>query len=247
MIRPITPAAPLRATACGMAVLSLALALSGCATGSGSGSSAASGTDAAAGNNIITSSTGPDALTPPIPGESLEARLARLEHDLAEMKLDYSVVRPHFERLVEREAELASRVEALEQALGGFTASIPQRNTSPRRDTAPAAATAAPAAAADKPGSRETASTAPLGLHLASYRSRERLKAGWQELKSRFPAELGRMQVRVQRITTKSGTFDRLIAGPVTSRTQAEGLCRALAARGTYCKPMPFEGTPPDG
>lgn len=202
---------------------------------------------------IITSSAGPGTASRPadpallpaaVPGETLEQRLARLEFDLAQLKLDYSVVRPSFEQLVEREENLKSRVAAVESALGPFTASIPAATGSkapakaPKRSPAPAPARSAkaqPVTTSSVPGE--------MGLHLASYRSLDRLKEGWAELKAKHPAELTGLNVRIQRINTGSnGVFQRLIAGPVTSRTAADGLCRVLSSKGVYCKPMGFTG-----
>lgn len=172
--------------------------------------------------------TSPDATTPAIPGEGLEARMARLEYDLAELRLDYSIVRPDFERLVARETDLAGRIEALELASGPLTASFPsqrQEAASPRRDAI------------------ATAAGEGVGLHLASYRSRDRLVEGWNDLRAAHPAELGALTVRIQRIDTgEGGVFQRLVAGPVTSRTRADGLCRTLSARGVYCKTLPYTG-----
>lgn len=202
---------------------------------------------------IITSSAGPGTTTSPadpallpsaVPGETLEQRLARLEFDLAQLKLDYSVVRPSFEQLVEREENLKSRVAAVESALGPFTASIPAATG--RTTPAPAPRkTPAPAPARSTKAQPVTTSSVPgeMGLHLASYRSLDRLKEGWAELKAKHPAELTGLNVRIQRINTGSnGVFQRLIAGPVTSHTAADGLCRTLSSKGVYCKPMGFTG-----
>ncbi len=193
-------------------------------------------------DNAPVQASGDGSETPAVPGESLQARLARLEYDLAQLKLDYSVVRPSFERLVAREEELMQRIAAVEaQADPITTASIrPSAPPAvPPEERAPKPAAAAPSA----PPSPSTAVTAPVGLHLASYRSRAKLAEGWQELLAAHPAELSGMNVRVQRIDTgEGGVFQRLVAGPVNSRTAADGLCQALSAQGVYCKPLDFVG-----
>ncbi len=173
-------------------------------------------------------------LPPSIPGEGLEARLARLEYDLAQLKLDYSIVRPSFEQLVSRETDLTDRLTALEGALGPVTASIPQANKSPTSKPASTGTTSKSA----------VSQTGVVGLHLASYRNLDRLKEGWAELRVAHPAELTGLEVRVQRIDTgKNGVFRRLLAGPVNSRTAADGLCRTLSAKGVYCKTVTFSGS----
>ena len=195
---------------------------------------------------IITSSTPPRApidvasLPPPVPGESLEVRLARLEYDLAQLKLDYSVVRPSFETLVAREKDLGSRVAAMESAFGPVTAAVPAK---PAKAPARLAPTSAAVLAAPPSTPTQPDSSAPFALHLASYKSRDRLVEGWQELKEGHPAELASLTVRIQRIDTgENGVFQRLIAGPVASRTAADGLCRTLSAQGVYCKTVTFKG-----
>lgn len=201
-------------------------------------------------SNITTASIGAPASAPEaglpstIPGETMEARLARLEFDLAQLKLDYSIVRPSFEQLVSREGELDQRMAALEDALGPITASVPTAAPKPRAPK-PAATQApsnpAPAPATAKPAASTSGS---VGIHLASYRTLDRLKDGWAELRSAHPAELTGLDVRIQRIDTgKNGVFRRLLAGPVNSRTAANGLCQALSAKGVYCKIVTFSGS----
>ncbi|CDO61166.1 Bll4755 protein [Candidatus Phaeomarinobacter ectocarpi] len=179
-----------------------------------------------------------------IPGETMEARLARLEYDLAQLKLDYSIVRPSFEQLVSREGELDQRMAALESALGPITASVPKAAPKPM----PAKPAAAPKPAKATPAPRAAAPAAPassaIGIHLASYRTLDRLKEGWAELKAAHSSELTGLDVRIQRIDTgKNGVFRRLLAGPVNSRTAANGLCQALSAKGVYCKTVTFSGS----
>lgn len=179
-----------------------------------------------------------------IPGETMEARLARLEYDLAQLKLDYSIVRPSFEQLVSREGELDQRMAALEGALGPITASVPK--AAPKPAPAKPAATPKPAKAVPAPQATKPPASAagPVGIHLASYRTLDRLKEGWAELRSAHPSELTGLDVKIQRIDTgKNGVFRRLLAGPVNSRTAANGLCQALSAKGVYCKTVTFSGS----
>jgi len=199
-------------------------------------------------SDIITSSIGAPAsgsgavadLPPSIPGEGLEARLARLEYDLAQLKLDYSIVRPSFEELVSRESDLTQRLAVIEGALGPVTASIPQ----PRKPATKVTPLSSKPATTDPVTTASVTATGAVGLHLASYRNLDRLKEGWAELRTTHPAELSGLEVRVQRIDTgKNGVFRRLLAGPVNSRTAADGLCRTLSAKGVYCKTVTFSGS----
>lgn len=179
-----------------------------------------------------------------IPGETMEARLARLEYDLAQLKLDYSIVRPSFEQLVSREGELDQRMAALESALGPITASVPKAAPKPMPAKPEAASKPADSAPAPRAAKSEPSGAGAVGLHLASYRTLDRLKEGWAELKAAHPSELTGLEVRIQRIDTgKNGVFRRLLAGPVNSRTAANGLCQALSAKGVYCKTVTFSGS----
>ncbi|MEQ8745397.1 hypothetical protein [Pyruvatibacter sp.] len=233
----VTPPAGIRGGALRVAVVASlsALTLIGCADG---------GADPITTASIPNGST-VGGLPPGVPGETLEARLARLEFDLAQLKLDYSIVRPSFEMLVSREKDLDLRLAVMEDALGPITASIP-RTSDPSSPPPPRPAPTATAPQPEMPAS--PAPTAPdtaeaIGLHLASYRSRDRLADGWAELLANHPAELSGLNVRIQRIDTgESGVFQRLLAGPVASRTAADGLCRALSTQGVYCKTVAFSG-----
>lgn len=179
-----------------------------------------------------------------IPGETMEARLARLEYDLAQLKLDYSIVRPSFEHLVSREGELDQRMAALESALGPITASVPKAAPKPVQSKLAASPKPAITEPAPQAANPQTSSSAAVGLHLASYRTLDRLKEGWAELKAAHPSELTGLDVRIQRIDTgKNGVFRRLLAGPINSRTAADGLCQALSAKGVYCKTVTFSGS----
>ena len=212
------------------------LMLSACAQGTGT-------------SDITTGSVSASAVTvsaaelpPSVPGEGLEGRLARLEYDLAQLKLDYSIVRPSFEQLVDRESELTDRLAALESTLGPVTASIPTPRRPAKQTPAAAAAPVPPVPAAARSAVTPN-SPGQIGLHLASYRNLDRLREGWAELQAAHPAELTGLGVRVQRIDTgKNGVFRRLLAGPVNSRTAADGLCRVLSAKGVYCKTVTFSG-----
>jgi len=187
-------------------------------------------------------------LPAPIPGESLVARVARLEGDLAGLRLDYSSTQPQLDTLEATDADLTARVAALEAAMRILVPTVrtPSAAASKRR---PASAAPAPAAAAKAAAATDApiggAASSQVGVHLASYKSRARLAQGWAYLADAHAAELAGLDARIARIDTgESGVFMRLLAGPIASREAAGSLCTTLTTQGVYCRIVPFSGDP---
>jgi len=73
-------------------------------------------------------------------------------------------------------------------------------------------------------------------VRLASYRTEALAKAGWADLKKRFPAELGRLSPRTRKVKVRDkGTFVRLYAGPLPGRSAAADLCGTLKRKKQFC------------
>lgn len=157
--------------------------------------------------------------------ETLAERVDRLERDLATLRIDYSVVRPSMERIVSSESGLEARLQAIEGAFGPITASI-----SPE--------------AAEVPTYRPpTASALPsVGIHLASYRDRENVERGWNELVAGHSDLLSDLNLKiVDYRSTNDGLYRRLVAGPVDPAA-AESRCASLKDRGIWCQVVNLEG-----
>lgn len=151
--------------------------------------------------------------------ETLEQRVARLERDLAEMRIDYSVVRPAMERLTSDERGLEARLDAIESAFGPITASISPAETQTPAYQVPA-----------------TGGFPAFGLHLASYRDLENVNRGWRELQSAHSDLLSGLELKVTEFRSRhDGVYKRLVAGPVDPAT-AESLCMSLKDRGVWCQ-----------
>ncbi len=169
------------------------------------------------------SSTTPNQI--PSATETLEQRVDRLERDLANLRIDYSVVRPSMERIVSAENGIEARLQAIEGAFGPITASI-----SPQAETAPAyrppTATAFPS----------------VGIHLASYRDEENVKRGWNELVTGHADLLADLSLQiVDYRSAHDGLYRRLVAGPVEPAA-AESRCASLKDRGIWCQVVPLKG-----
>lgn len=110
--------------------------------------------------------------------------------------------------------------------------------------SAPSKPTPSKPAAPDQDAGKEKAGDKDKGdadagtvaVHLASFRTEDRVRSGWTELQARHPA-LKALTMSVSQISLPGqGTFYRLLAGPVADRAAAERLCATLDAQ--YCKPV---------
>ncbi len=83
-------------------------------------------------------------------------------------------------------------------------------------------------------------------VHLGSYRSPGRAMRGFAELARKAP-DLAGLRARVEQVDLGpgKGVFERLKAGPLTSRAAAEALCGKLHTAGLYCSPADFTGRAP--
>lgn len=160
--------------------------------------------------------------------EALIERIDRLETDMAQLRIDYSALRPELEQVIVRDGSLAYRVNAIEETLGFTTASIGQAPPEAKED-APAPRSASPPVAVS------------YGVHLASYREEAALKKGWRDLVAANADLLAGLEAHIRlHDAGRDGTYRRLVAGPVGDAAAADRLCRALKARGTWCQPLPL-------
>ena len=106
----------------------------------------------------------------------------------------------------------------------------------------------APAQTAAKPGKVRTASKAQTAgqsagrfvLHLASFKTVEAANQAWSRLQSTYQELLGNLALTLQPADLgDQGTFQRILAGPVTQKTAARDLCKRLKGKGQYCAVVP--------
>lgn len=156
--------------------------------------------------------------------ETLAEKVDRLERDLANLRIDYSVVRPAMERIVAAETGIEARINAIESAFGPITASI-----SPQSQATPAYV-APPTAAFPK-----------VGIHLASYRDTENVERGWRELQAAQADILSDLNLNiVDYRSDHDGFYRRLVAGPIDPAS-AESRCASLKDRGVWCQVVTLE------
>lgn len=171
------------------------------------------------------------------------ARLARLSGDAGTDRamLSTSALKAVFgnlQRATRNLEALSARVSAAAPAPGqgmppdqGTTAARPGKAPSAAKPLAPASedtAITVVAAAPPKPRVR---------IHLASYRSADRVETGWKVVTTRYPKlldGLGHAGVKVD-LGPGMGIYYRLLAGPLPDEAKARELCRALKRRGAFC------------
>lgn len=216
------------------AALPAAFALAGCAAGTPS-------TDMATGTPA----------TPRPPEARLQARIDRLEREVATLRNQMETMRPTYERLASVEGDIRALLAQLSQVPGR-----PEKRQAVSAIPPPAPKPAVPASATRPPsGPKQAPAADPLdptsgatafGVHLASYRRAEQVARGWNELQHQLGADIAGLSPRVVGIDFGDGrgTFYRLKAGPLKDRAAAEGLCRKLRAKAMFCEASDFTGTP---
>lgn len=151
--------------------------------------------------------------------ENLAQKVDRLERELANLRIDYSIVRPAMERIVSSETGLEARLAAIESAFGPITASI-----SPAASSTPAYVSPA------------STSFPRVGIHLASYRNQENVERGWAELQAAQSDILSGLQLNiVDYRSDHDGLYRRMVAGPLDPAS-AESRCASLKDRGIWCQ-----------
>lgn len=84
-------------------------------------------------------------------------------------------------------------------------------------------------------------------IHLGSYRSAGRALEGYTQIRDKTPQVFSALHPRVERVDLgpKKGIFERLKAGPFSSRAEAQAVCEQLRAAGQYCVPADYTGRTP--
>gem|GEM_PF-1016982 len=95
---------------------------------------------------------------------------------------------------------------------------------------------------APKATSATTKRGGKLGVHVASFRTPERARRGWDEIKTANGDLVGALGPHIARVDLggDKGVFYQLRLGPLASRADATALCGALKRRKLYCAPTTF-------
>ncbi len=99
-----------------------------------------------------------------------------------------------------------------------------------------------PKMAAAVPETPEMHEGPTFGVHIASYRSPERARRGWDVLHDAHGDVFGDLEPSIARVDLGPvrGVFYRLRAGPLADEAAADALCRELKRRDLYCAPSVF-------
>ncbi len=100
-----------------------------------------------------------------------------------------------------------------------------QSRTEPSRDADPAAlATIAPPTSGD------------YAIHLESAEFESNVQSSWDHLKATYPVQFADKSLLVKQVDLgDQGIFYRILAGPYAESSDADNVCRELAAFGQYC------------
>lgn len=93
----------------------------------------------------------------------------------------------------------------------------------------------------------EVDDTPLLGVHLASYRSKEQVASGWSNIERSYSADLNGLTPLVYSQSQEGiGSFMRLVAGPLLNEQEAEALCGRLktVSPDQYCRVAEYQGEP---
>jgi len=118
--------------------------------------------------------------------------------------------------------------------------------TMPAPKAAPKAATVARATPDAKAAPKAMPATpkpgGALGVHVASFRTPERARRGWDEIKTANGDLVGALGPHIARVDLggDKGVFYQLRIGPLASRADAATLCGELKRRKLYCAPTTF-------
>lgn len=168
-------------------------------------------------------------------GPQLESRNAELDAEVARLTDENK-------RIIVLEAnlrELEVENDRLARALRGDWSEKPATVSSgPARTPVPAVSTAETLPEDGDFGEGNYAA------HLASYRSKEAARDGWQRMQNLYPVLLGALSghVAIFDVPSLGGRFFRLKAGPFSGAATAQALCRNLNNRGEYCVITAFDG-----
>jgi cell division septation protein DedD len=83
-------------------------------------------------------------------------------------------------------------------------------------------------------------------IHIASFRSADAARQGWETIAAQGHQALSGLSPRVERVHLgpERGVYHRLKLGPVPNEADAERRCETLKASGLFCTPTSFDGNP---
>lgn len=79
-------------------------------------------------------------------------------------------------------------------------------------------------------------------IHLASYKSTENAKSGWDQLMSKHKNLLCNLSPRLAQVSVNGNEYLSLRVGPLLDKNSALALCSAIKSTGDYCASAEFVG-----
>jgi len=122
----------------------------------------------------------------------------------------------------------------------GYTNDVNGHAKSPKKD----AAIITRQTERSRPFTDETPQQNHVLVHLASFRTANAASREWERLKSRYPAQLTDLSLRIARVELGSqGIFYRVLTDPIERGFSARRLCDSLQTTGQYCSFVGSKGT----
>ena len=180
---------------------------------------------------------------------SMSNKLATVEKDpqveasVTRVRNDVSVIRDQIKKLENRIFSV-EMTDASEPSFAVETA-VPTGRAEAAADTATPDAMAADDATPVANVVRNE--EAFFGVHLASFRSRDQVGSGWNNLAQTFAGDLqGLTPLLYVQSQEGIGTFMRLVAGPLINEQEADALCGRIkrVSPDQYCRVAEYQGEP---
>ena len=80
-----------------------------------------------------------------------------------------------------------------------------------------------------------------MGIHLASYKTIENLKIGWQEYLGSGQSIIRDKQARVNNANVSGVDYMRLVVGPYANRNEAKNACAVMKQTVSFCNVVDFK------
>ncbi len=170
----------------------------------------------------------------------------QVEASVNRVKNDVTVIRDQLKKLENRlfSVEMA---DTSEQSFVAETIATPVPTAPTGRAETNADASTAVETDATPVANVERNDEAFFGVHLASFRSKDQVGSGWNNLAQTFAGDLqGLTPLLYVQSQEGIGTFMRLVAGPLINEQEADALCGRIkrVSPDQYCRVSEYQGEP---
>lgn len=179
---------------------------------------------------------------------AMSQKMATVEKD-PQVEASVNRVRNDMTVIRDQLKELENRLFSMEMADASEPAFVAEAAPTGRAEAAADAGAPSPAIADDATpvANVERNDESFFGVHLASFRSRDQVDSGWNNLAQTFAGDLqGLTPLLYIQSQEGIGTFMRLVAGPLINEQEADALCTRIkrVSPDQYCRVSEYQGEP---